>query len=62
MYHSTQFSHEGGGSRNAVFPVCLDEMIGNLATQGSGGGECPILPFTGEMISYRCFTGSQNYF
>ena len=29
--------------------------------QVSGGGECPILPFTGE-ISYRYFTGSQKYF
>ena len=27
----------------------------------SGGGECPILPFPGE-ISYGCFTGCVKYF
>ena len=38
-----------------------DEVHRHVHQHISGGGECPILRFPGE-ISYGCFTGCQKYF
>ena len=37
----------------------LISLLHNFITLTSGGGECPILRFPGE-IAYRCFKGCQN--
>ena len=40
-------------------------QLGTAQTQrvrGSGGDRCATLPFPGEIISYLCFSGCQQYF